>query len=243
MDLPPSGFDLADPGAHPLWREPVFGFTLVASGLAAALLPIAVSPAPVAWPAAALVLLALLAVADLGGVAPAVGAGSGVRRSVRFAIGAAVLPMLVGLAAAAVGIGPGGRVALILLGVGALLSIAAIAPLEVAPPPDSEDAATGKGRATLAAGAALSFATAPFAQPLVEGAAHWLAEEPPTAAWLLAAFALALLCGALVAAIGWVGGALLRQLRYRSFRAPRAAAAALLLSASGGIAAAAWAWF
>ena len=54
-----------------------------------------------------------------------------------------------------------------------------VAPLEVAPPPDSEDAATGKGRATLAAGAALSFATAPFAQPLVEGAARWLAPEPP----------------------------------------------------------------
>jgi hypothetical protein len=243
MDLPPSGFDLADPGAHPLWREPAFGFTLLAFGLAAALLPIAVSPAPAAWPVAAVVLLALLAVADLGGVAPAVGAASGVRRSVRFAIGAAVLPMWLGLAAAALGMGPGGRVALILLGVGALLSIGSIALLEVAPPPDPDGVPTGTGRATLAAGAALSLATAPFAQPLVDAAAGWLAAEPPAGAWLLAAFALALLCGVLVAAVGWAGGAWLRQLRYRSFRAPRAAAAALLLATSGGIAAAAWAWF
>jgi hypothetical protein len=243
MDLPPSGGDYADPGAHPLWREPVFGFTLLAFGLVAALLPIAVSPAPAAWPAAAFVLLALLAVADLGAVAPAVGAGSGVLRSVRFAVSAAVLPLWIGLLAAAAGVGPGGRFALLLLGAGALLSIASIAPLEVAPPPGVEPRRTSAGRVTLAAGAALTLATAPLAQPLVDGAAGWLASEPHVATWLLAALALALFCGALVAAIGWLGGAWLRRLRYRSFRAPRAAAAALLLAASGGIATAAWAWF
>lgn len=243
MELPPSGFELGDPSASPLWREPVFGFTLIASGLAAALLPIAVSTAPVAWPAAALVLLALLAIADLGGFAPGAGARSGVLRSLRFAVGAAALPMLIGLVAAAAGVRPGDHVALLLLAAGALLSIASIAPLEVAAPPDEEGARAPKGRATLAAGAALSFATAPFAEPLVNGAVHRLAGEPRAEIWLLAALALAVLCGLLVAAAGWIGGALLRQLRYRSFRAPRAAAAALLLAASGGIAAAAWAWF
>jgi hypothetical protein len=243
MDLPSSGFELGDPAAYPLWREPAFRFTLVASGLAAAATPIAVSGAPVAWPAAAMVLLALLAMADLGGFAPSLGARGGALRSLRFAIGAAVLPMLVGLVAAAVGRGPGGRMAMLLLGAGALLSIVSIAPLEVAEPPDAEDARTPTGRATLAAGAALSFATAPFAQPLVDGAAQRVVADPDAGTWLLAAVALALLSGAAVAAAGWAGGALLRQLRYRSFRAPRAAAAALLLATSAGIAAAAWSWF
>lgn len=243
MDFPPASLDLADPRAHPLWREPVFGFTLLAFGAAAALLPIAVSPAPAVWPAAAVALLALLAAADLGGVAPAVGARGGLRRSVRFAVGAAVLPMWLGLVATAVGLGPGGRVALVLLGAGALLSIVSIAPLEVAPPPEEAGGSRGQGRTPLAAGAALSLATAPFAQPLVDAVARWLAAEPPPGAWHFTAFALALACGALVAGVGWLGGAWLRRLRFRSFRAPRAAAAALLLAASGGIAAAAWAWF
>ena len=167
----------------------------------------------------------------------------GALRSARFAIGAAVVPMLIGLAAAAVGMSPGGRVALLLLGAGALFAIAAIAPLEVAPPPDEDGARAAKSRAPLAAGAALSFATAPFAQPYLDGTVHRMVSDPHAGAWLLAACALTLCFGALVATTGLVGGTLLRQLRYRSFRAPRAAAAALLLAASGGIAAAGWAWF
>jgi hypothetical protein len=243
MPLSSSGFESGDGGAIPLWREPAFGFTFVGFGIAAALLPIAARPVPVAWPGAALVLLVLLAIADLVSASPRIGVRGGALRSLRFATGAAMLPMLVGLAAAAVGMSPGGRMALLLLGAGALFSIAAIAPLEVAAPPDEDGARANKNRAALAAGAALSFATAPFAQPYLDGTVHRLAHEPNPGAWLLAAFALTLFCGVLVAVAGLAGGTLLRQLHYRSFRAPRAAAAALLLAASGGIAAVGWAWF
>jgi hypothetical protein len=243
MYLPSSEAESAEGGASPLWRERAFLLTLAGSGLAALLLPLAVSRAPLAWPAAALALLVLLAIADLGGVAPAVGARGGARRSLRFAIGAAVLPMLVGLAAAALGKGPGGRVGLLLLGIGALFSIAAIAPLEGGAPPAEDEGSGGEGRATFLAGAMFSFATAPFAQPIVDGGAHLVAAEPQLGSWILAACAFALLCGALVAGAGLAGGTLLRQLRYRSFRAPRAVAAALLLAASGGIAVVGFTWF
>jgi hypothetical protein len=238
----PSAFDLGDGAASPLWRERAFGSTLACFGLVAAGLPVAVSGAPSVWPLASLVLLVLLAIAYLGSVAPASGDGPALR-GVRFAIGSAALPMLVGLLAAAVGLGPGGRVALALLGVGALLALAAIAPLEVAPPPLEEEAPPSKGRGILAAAALFSFATAPFAQPLVDGVARRVAEEPPAELWLVAALLVALLCGALVAGAGLAGGALLRRLRFRSFRAPRAAAAALLLATSAGISAAALAWY
>jgi hypothetical protein len=238
----PSAFDLGDGDASPLWRERAFGLTLVCFGLAAAALPIAVSGAPSAWPLATLVLLVLLAIAYLGGAAPAGGAGRGALRSLRFALGSAALPMLVGLAAAAAGMEPGGRVALLLLAVGALLALAAIAPLEIAPPADEEGTRSGTGRAIFAAAALFSFATAPFAQPLVDAVAQRVHAEPPAALQLLAALAVAALYGALVAAAGLAGGAALRRLRYRSFRAPRAAAAALLLAASAGIAAAALSW-
>ena len=243
MSFPPSAFDLGDGAASPLWRERSFGLTLICSGLAAAGLPVALCRAPSAWPLASLVLLVLLAIAYLGGVAPAAETGRGALRSLRFAIGAAALPMLVGLAAAALGIGPDGRVALLLLGAGALLALAAIAPLELAPPPGEEGARTTKGRAILAAAALFSFATAPFARPLVERVAHRVAAEPPAALWLFAALCVALLCGVLVAGAGLAGGAALRRLRYRSFRAPRAAAAALLLATSAGIAATAVTWY
>jgi hypothetical protein len=242
-----TGFDPADGETHPLWREPAFGFTLLAFGLAAAALPIAVAPAPMAWPAAGLVLLAVLAVADLGAVAPAAGARSSARRSLGFALGGAVLPMLIGFAADAAGLGPGARFELVLLGAGALLSLGAIAPLEGARPPEEEGAEEGararQGRLALLAGAAFSFATAPFARPLVDGAAQRVAAPPRPWAWYLAALAVALLFGALVATAGLAGGTALRQLRFRSFRAPRAAAAALLLGASGGIVAVACTWF
>jgi hypothetical protein len=243
MPIPPSAFDLGDGAASPLWRERAFGFTLVCFGLAAAALPVAVSGAPGVWPLATLVLLVLLAIAYLGAAAPAAGAGPGALRSLRFAIGAAALPMLAGLLADAIGMGPGGGVALLLLGGGALLALAAIAPLEVAPPPEEESARTSRGRAILAAAALFSFATAPFAQPLVDGVARRVASEPPAALWLVAALFVALLCGGLVAGAGLAGGALVRRLRYRSFRAPRAAAAALLLATSAGIAAAALTWY
>jgi hypothetical protein len=239
----PSAFDLGDGAASPLWRERAFGSTLACFGLVAAGLPIAVSGAPSVWPLATLVLLVLLAIAYLGGVVPASGDGPAALRGLRFAIGSAALPMLVGLLAAAVGLGPGGRVALALLGVGALLALAAIAPLEVAPPPLEEEAPPSKGRGILAAAALFSFATAPFAEPLVDGVARRVAEEPPAELWLFAALLVALVCGALVAGAGLAGGALLRRLRFRSFRAPRAAAAALLLATSAGISAAALAWY
>jgi hypothetical protein len=236
-------FDSVESGPHPLWREPAFGVTFAAFGLAAAALPVAVVAAPQAWPVACAVLLALLAVADLGGVAPAVGAGAGPGRSLRFALGGAVLPMLIGLASHAVGLGTSGRLELVLLGAGALLALTAIAPLEGAPPPEEGLRGASQGRATLLAGAAFSFATSSFVRPLVDGAAHRVVAEPDAGAWVLSALLVALALGALVAAAGLAGGAALRRLRFRSFRAPRAAAAALLLGASAGIVAVACAWF
>jgi hypothetical protein len=240
--MPFSSFDPAEADSHPLWREPAFASTLLAFGLAAVALPIAVAHAPMAWPLAVLLLLGALAVADLGGVGPAAGARGNARRSLGFALGGAVVPLLVGFATDAASLGPSGRVALVLLGVGALLALAAIAPLEGAPPPGEGPARARQARLALLAGAAFSFAIAPSVRPLVDGAVLRVAAEPAPWTWLLAALAVALLSGVLVATAGVAGGVALRQLRFRSFRAPRAAAAALLLGASAGIVAVACTW-
>ncbi|HEX2483861.1 MAG TPA: hypothetical protein VHQ66_01085 [Myxococcota bacterium] len=224
-------------GFVPLWRERSFLRTLLVFG-GAALLPVALAPAPPAWPAAGLVLLSLLAAVDLGALAPADGARADALRGLRFAAFAAVAPLFLGLLAAAAGVGFGRWVALPLLGVGALLALASIAPLEAAADPD--DSAPRGGRALLAAGAALSLATASLWRAAAHGAEVRLGELPLPA--LAASLLVALAAGCAVAAAGFVGGAALRRLRYRSFAAPRAAAAALLLAASGGIAAAGIAW-
>jgi hypothetical protein len=134
---------------------------------------------------------------------------------------------------------PGRPLALPLLGVGALLALAAIAPLELAAPAGE---ARGGGRVLAASGAALSLATASLWQAAVESAELRLAAGLPLP-FLAASLLVALAAGVAVAAAGFLGGAALRRLRYRSFLAPRAAAAALLLAASGGIAVAGLAWF
>jgi hypothetical protein len=242
MPPSPSTFDVADGAGHPLWRERAFVLTLLGSGALAALPPIVASRAPGVWPAAALVLLALLATAYLGGAAPPGDVRLAALRSLRFALGAAALPLFAGLVAAALGLGPGGWVALVLLGAGALLALAAIAPLEVAPPPDAADERGEAGAPMLLAGAAFSFAIAPLTESPIAGAVQRVGDPSGIGAWLIACFAFALGWGALVAGAGLVGGSLLRQLRYRSFRAPRAAAAALLLAVSGGIAAVGLTW-
>jgi hypothetical protein len=224
-------------GFVPLWRERSFLRTLLVFG-GAALLPVALAPAKPAWPAAGLVLLSLLAAVDLGALAPAGGARADALRGLRFATLAAVAPLFLGLLAAAAGVVFDRWVALPLLAVGALLALAAIAPLEAV---DPEGEAPRGGRALAAAGAALSLATASLWRAAAQGAEVRLGELPLST--LAASLLVALAAGCAVAAAGFVGGAALRRLRYRSFAAPRAAAAALLLAASCGIAAAGIAWF
>ena len=238
---PATRFDSDELGFVPLWRERSFLLTLLLFGGAAAL-PVALTPAHEAWPVGAVVLLGLLAAVDLGALAPSGGALADAARGLRFATVAAVAPLLLGLAAAAAGVVPGRSLALPLLGLGALLALAAIAPLELAAPREAGAAAPRGGRALAAAGAALSLATASLWQTAVEGAQGRLAPGLPLAS-VAAPLAVALAAGVAVALAGWLGGAALRRLRYRSFQAPRAAAAALLLAASGGIAAAGLAWF
>ena len=194
---------------------------------------------------AALVLLGLLAVADFGTASPMGVRGGDAVRGAPLRVVAAVLPIFVGLAAAAVGMSPGGRLALLLLG---------RARSSRSPPshrsrssrrPTTRTAArVVKSRAPLAAGAALSFATAPFAQPYLDGTAHRLASDPsagrvPRRRVRRSRSSSARSSRRRASSAARCSG----SLRYRSFRAPRAAAAALLLAASGGIAAAGLAWF
>lgn len=238
---PATRFDSDELGFVPLWRERSFHLTLLLFGGAAAL-PVALTPERAAWPAGAVVLLGLLAAVDLGALAPRGGALADALRGLRFAGVAAVAPLFLGLSAATAGVVPGRSFALPLLGLGALLALATIAPLEVAAPDERGADAPRGGRALAAAGAALSLATASLWQAAVDGAQGRLAPGLP---WpgIAAALVVALAVGVAVAAAGFLGGAALRRLRYRSFQAPRAAAAALLLAASGGIAAAGLAWF
>ena len=238
---PATRFDSDELGFVPLWRERSFLLTLLLFGGAAAL-PVALTPARAAWPAGAVVLLGLLAAVDHGALAPRGGALADAVRGLRFAGVAAVAPLFLGLSAAAAGVVPGRSLALPLLGLGALLALAAIAPLEVAASEDGRDGAPRGGRALAAAGAALSLATASLWQAAVHGAQDRLAPGLPLRS-VAASLVVALAAGAAVALAGFLGGAALRRLRYRSFHAPRAAAAALLLAASGGIAAAGLAWF
>jgi len=238
---PATRFDSDESGFVPLWRERSFLLTLPLLGVAAAAVPVAAKSAPAAWPAAAVALLGFLAAADLGAVAPAADARAVTARGLRFAAVAAVVPLLLGLGATAAGVAPGRWLALLLLGAGALLALAAIAPLESAQGPDDDLPARPRGgRAIAAAGAALSLATASLWQSAVSDAQRLA--PGVTLSWVAAALVVALAAGAVVAAAGLVGGAALRRLRYRSFHGPRAAAAALLLAASGGIAAAGLAW-
>ena len=103
-----------------------------------------------------------------------------------------------------------------------MLSIPAIAALEAAPPPEVQAPGVATGRMPLLAGAAFSLA-------LGLGA-------PAGIGFVLGS-------GALVGVAALVGGALLGRLRFRSFQAPRAAAAALILASGGGMVAVGLAWF
>jgi hypothetical protein len=241
---PASVFESDEPGFVPLWREPGFRLTLVLSGAALAALPLVLRPGRTAWPAAALALPGLLAAVDLGAVARSEGAVAHAVRGVRFAALAAAGPLFVVLSAASIGVAPGRGMAVLLLALGAVLAVAAIAPLEVVPAPGDETAlppAHG-GPVLTAAGAALSLATGSLWQARVSGALGALAPGTPLA-WLAVSLVVAVGAGAVVAATGVAGGLALRQLRRHSLFAPRAVAAALLLASTGSIAAAGLAWF
>ena len=164
--------------------------------------------------------------------------------SARFVLGASAGLALLGLAGDLAGVllieqrGP------VLIAVGAALILFGLVALEILPVPLA-GRAVGAGRrlGPFAAGAAFSLVTTPCASPLLAAvlAASSARAIPGLSVLSMVGFALGYT--ALVFAAGVFGGGLVRRLRQRSFEAPRAAAAALLLVLGAGFAAAGIVWF
>lgn len=164
--------------------------------------------------------------------------------SARFVLGAAAALAVLGLFGDLAGFllieqrGP----VLMLAGL-AMLYFALVA-LEVLPAPFAgRGVGAGRRLGPFAAGAAFSLVTTPCASPLLGAvlAAAGAQSIPGLTAVSMAAFAVGYT--ALVFAAGVFGGGLLRRLRRRSFEAPRAVAAALLLVLGLAFAAAGASWF
>ena len=131
-----------------------------------------------------------------------------------------------------------------LLLAGIALVYLGLAALEVVPVPFAgRSAGAGRRLGPVAAGAAFSLVTTPCASPLLAAvlAAASAQAIPGLGAVSMVGFALGYT--ALVFAGGVFGGTLSRHLRRYSFEAPRAVAAALLIVAGVGFAAAGLAWF
>jgi len=177
------------------------------------------------------------------GVAEATG-WRAVARSGGFVLGAAVALALLGLVGEVSGFllieqrGP------VLLGAGiALLYFGAVA-LELLPLPFAGRGPAGGARlGPIGAGAAFSLVTTPCASPFVGAVLAAAAAQgvPGLASASMVAFAVGYT--ALVFVAGALGGGIVRRLKQRSFDAPRAAAAALLVVAGLGFGAAGIAWF
>lgn len=164
--------------------------------------------------------------------------------SARFVLGAAIALAALGLAGDVAGFllieqrGP----VLVLAGVAMLYF--GFAALELAPVPFAgRTAGAGRKLGPVGAGAAFSLVTSPCASPFVAAvlAASSAQGIPGLGAASMAGFALGYT--ALVFVAGVFGGGLVRRLRAGSHQAPRAAAAALLIVAGLGFAAAGIAWF
>lgn len=167
-----------------------------------------------------------------------------VRRSGGFVLGASAALALLGLVGELSGFllieqrGP------VLLGAGvAMLYFGAVA-LELLPLPFAGRSPGGGARlGPIGAGAAFSLVTTPCASPFVGAVLAAAAAQgvPGLASVSMVAFALGYT--ALVFVAGALGGGVVRRLKERSFDAPRAAAAALLVVAGLGFSAAGIAWF
>lgn len=164
--------------------------------------------------------------------------------SARFVLGASLALATLGLAGDLAGFllieqrGP------VLLGAGIALGLFGLAALEILPLPFAGRGIGGARRlGPVGAGAAFSLVTTPCASPFLGAvlAAAALPGIPGLTVVAMVAFAIGYT--ALVFLAGVFGGSLVRRLRRRSFAAPRAAAAALLLVAGFGFAAAGIAWF
>lgn len=119
-----------------------------------------------------------------------------------------------------------------------------LAALEIVPLPLA-GSAPGAGRrlGPVAAGAAFSLVTTPCASPFVGAVLAAAAAQAVPGLSAAAMFGFALGYTALVFVAGVFGGTLVGRVRRRSFAAPRAVAAALLLVAGAGFAASGVAWF
>jgi len=164
--------------------------------------------------------------------------------SARFVLGAALALAALGLVADAAGFllieqrGP------VLAVVGALLFYLGLASLELVPVPFSGRAFGGRSKlGPVGAGATFALLTSPCQSPLLGGvlAAAGAQGVPGLGAASMAGFALGYTW--LVFLAGAFGGGLVARLRRRSFDAPRAAAAALLLVLGAGFVASGIAWF
>lgn len=162
----------------------------------------------------------------------------------RFVLGAALALSVLGLFGDLAGVllieqrGP----ILILVGVG--LVYFGLAALEIVPMPGAGRAVGSRRRlGPVGAGAAFSLVTTPCASPLLAAvlAASSAQGIPGLSAASMLGFALGYTL--LVFLAGVFGGGVVARMRQRSFEAPRAAAAALLLAAGAGFAAAGGLWF
>lgn len=163
--------------------------------------------------------------------------------SAAFVLGAAAALAVLGLAGDLAGFllidqrGP------VLLAAGTALVYLGLASLEIAPLPLLAGG-SGEGRrlSALGAGAAFSLVTTPCASPLLGAVLAAAASQsvPGLTALSMAGFALGYT--ALVFVAGAFGGTLVERLRGRSFEAPRAASAALLLVAGAGFVASGVDW-
>ncbi len=196
---------------------PLVGF---AAGLLASLSPCILPLVPLN--------VAYIGAADASG-------GRAVSLSARFVLGAALALALLGLAGDLAGFllieqrGP------VLMAVGAALLYFALATLELVPLPFAGASPGGSRRlGPIGAGAAFSLVTTPCASPLLGAvlAAAGAQAVPGLAVAAMLGFALGYTL--LVFLAGAFGGGMVARLKQRSFEAPRAAAAALLVAAGLG---------
>jgi cytochrome c-type biogenesis protein len=164
--------------------------------------------------------------------------------SARFVLGAALALALLGVFGDLAGVllieqrGP----VLILAGAGMLYF--ALAALDLAPLPFAgQGPGAGRKLGPIGAGAAFSLVTTPCASPFVGAVLTASGAQGIPGLSVASMIGFALGYTALVFLAGVFGGALVARVRERSFEAPRAAAAALLLVAGLGFAATGIAWF
>ncbi len=163
--------------------------------------------------------------------------------SARFVLGAAAALAVLGLAGDLAGVllieqrGP------VLLAAGGGMIYFGLAALEIAPVPFGARGPTARRLGPIGAGAAFSLVTTPCASPFLGAVLAAASAQAIPGLGVASMLGFAIGYTALVFAGGVFGGSLVARLRRRSFEAPRAAAAALLLVAGAGFAAAGIAWF